>query len=80
LFELNNPKAVSSINKIFPGLSDLEYQYLILILCSYTTEQIATILNVQPQTVAKRAYRLKKKYNIPKEIRLKEYIKEVITL
>jgi tetratricopeptide (TPR) repeat protein len=80
LFELKNPQARTTINKKFPGLSDLEYQYLVLILCSYTTVQITTIMNVQPQTVTKRAYRLKKKYNIPKDIRLKEYLIQVVNL
>jgi tetratricopeptide (TPR) repeat protein len=77
LFELKNPDARQTIYRRLPRLTDSEYQFIVLILCAYSTAQIASILGVKPETVLTKSYRLKIKYNIPGELSFSEFLNEI---
>jgi ATP/maltotriose-dependent transcriptional regulator MalT len=76
IFELKYPKAREALFKRFDGLSNLEYQYMVCMIGSYSNTQIAEIMQVQPETIRKRIQRMRRKYAIKGEFSLRKYLKD----
>lgn len=62
------------IQRAFPTLTGNEIRLVTLMKMNLSTKEIATILNVTPESVNKARYRLRKKINLPTDQNLQNYI------
>lgn len=72
------PNFYNSLNELSNNkLNDLDFKYLIYMYLHMNNSQIASILDVSSNSVNVYKFRLKKKLNLPKEIILEDYIREL---
>lgn len=62
------------IKRAFPTLTGNEIRLVTLMKMNLSTKEIASILNVTPESVNKARYRLRKKINLPTDQNLQDYI------
>lgn len=62
------------IKRAFPTLTRNEIRLVTLMKMNLSTKEIASILNVTPESVNKARYRLRKKINLPTDQNLQDYI------
>lgn len=65
------------IHSLYPEISEKEKKILTLVKLNHTSKQIATQLNISPASVDNYRYTLKKKMNVPKGIKLSNFIKKI---
>jgi DNA-binding CsgD family transcriptional regulator len=76
-FESINPNFFSKIEALGLPLTNSEKRLCAFISQDLTINQIATIINVNPNSVEKARYRLRKKLNLTAEQNLNEFIKSI---
>lgn len=76
-FEAVNPKFFSTIEKMGISLTTSEKRLCAFISQDLTINQIANIINVNPNSVEKARYRLRKKFKLSKEQNLNDFIKAI---
>jgi DNA-binding CsgD family transcriptional regulator len=73
-FNLLHPHYVDNIIKKHPDLTSNEIRLICFILSGLSNKEIAGIFSVEPESVKKARYRLKKKLNLPEEESLSLYL------
>lgn len=73
-FERLDPNFVTSLSSTYTDLSKSEIRLLTLLRIGYSQKEIATILNIAPDSVKKSRTRLRKKLEIPAEVQLEEFL------
>lgn len=73
-FHIHFPEFYSKLLKINPSLSELELRYATYIKMGLSNAEIATLLNINVQSVATFKYRLKNRLNLDKDQSLLEFI------
>ncbi|WP_025744012.1 tetratricopeptide repeat protein [Aquimarina pacifica] len=62
------------LKEIYPDISEKEMRLASFLRMNLSTKEIASMLNVLPDSVLKSKYRLKKKLNLDKEVDLNQYL------
>ncbi|MFI1771959.1 7TM diverse intracellular signaling domain-containing protein [Thalassobellus citreus] len=78
-FKLLNPNFISTLSTKYPNLTKSEIRLLTLIRIGYSQKEIATILNIAPDSVKKARSRVRKKLNLEDKEQLNTYIKNIST-
>lgn len=65
------------IKEIYPDISEKEMRLASFLRMNLATKEIASMLNVLPESVLKSKYRLKKKLNLEKEVDLNQFLSEL---
>ncbi len=73
-FHIHFPEFYTKLMKINPSLTELELRYATYIKMGLTNAEIATLLNINVQSVATFKYRLKYRLNLDKDQSLLEFI------
>lgn len=73
-FHIHFPEFYSKLLKLNPSLSELELRYATYIKMGLSNAEIATLLNINVQSVATFKYRLKQRLDLDKEQSLLEFI------
>ena len=75
-FENLNPIFLKELIKKHPDLSKTEIRLLTLLRIGYAQKEIANMLNIAPASVKKATQRVRKKMDLSKEKKLREYLHE----
>ena len=73
-FHIHFPEFYTKLMKINPSLTELELRYATYIKMGLTNAEIATLLNINVQSVATFKYRLKNRLNLDKDQSLLEFM------
>ena len=76
-FEEVNPEFSSRLLKRNPNLTQQDVRFLIYLYMNLGNNEIASLLNITPQSCRKRKERIVKKLNIPNNISLAAYIANI---
>jgi DNA-binding CsgD family transcriptional regulator len=76
-FENEYPFFYSQLHKKHPGLSPAELRLVTLIKLKYNIGKISEILCVDPKSIIKLRYRLKKKLNMQENLGLEEWVEAI---
>jgi len=76
-FNLLHSQYVDNINKRHPDLTSNEVRLICFILSGLSNKEIAGIFSVEPESVKKARYRLKKKLNLPEDESLSFYLQNL---
>ena len=72
--ETVNHEFVSRLKKEFPGLTENEIHLSSLLRLKLNTKEIASIKNISPDSVKVMRYRLRKKFNLTRNVNLIEFL------
>jgi tetratricopeptide (TPR) repeat protein len=75
-FEVAHPGFYQRLQQKFPELTDYDLNLCALLHLGYDTKELATILNITPESVKKARMRLRKKLQLSDEV-LTEYIRSI---
>ncbi|MEO0472489.1 MAG: helix-turn-helix transcriptional regulator [Bacteroidota bacterium] len=73
-FRQVHPGFDEKIRRAFSDLTGNEIRLLTLMKMNLSTKEIASILNISPDSVKKARYRLRKKLNLPNQQNLQQFI------
>ena len=73
-FQQVHPDFEAKLKRAFSDLTGNEIRLLTLMKMNLSTKEIASILNISPDSVKKARYRLRKKRNLPDEQKLQEFV------
>lgn len=76
-FEQVHPDFFKILVRMYPDLTDNELRLCAYCKMNISNKQIAQLLSVQPQTVTIARYRMRKKMNLPKDVSLNEFLRDL---
>lgn len=76
-FDLLNDNFIQQINASFPTLSFEDLKMCALLKLKLSTKEIATQLNISDRGVETKRYRLRKKFNLPKGMKLVQFFEQL---
>ncbi|WP_026452454.1 tetratricopeptide repeat protein [Aequorivita capsosiphonis] len=76
-FEDVNPGFTNRLLKNNPDLTQQDVRFIIYLYMNLSNNEIASLLNITPQSCRKRKERIRKKLNLPNEVSLSAYIADI---
>lgn len=72
------PQGEIAIRKAFPQLNEKDYKHIMCIHYGFSNQKIATLFDIQKDSVRRRSNRIKQTIMVPKEIDLKDIVLEAL--
>lgn len=76
-FDSVSPSFFNTLKTNFPNLTELDLKHCAYIKINFTPKQVAHLLGISPKSVTLFRVRLKKKLNLPEDLSLNDYLREV---
>lgn len=76
-FEGVNQNFITTLKERHPDLSSSEIRFICYVYMNLSHKEMATILNISPESCRKRKERISKKLNLPEKINLYDYISAI---